>query len=326
MNYGFTYQQDSLRKLNPLKSLSESSEPEGLRIERTAPVQIEPMPARNPERENPVQEVVRATSAPSTNAQIKAWRWQHEKDLLIANSRYIEPRHDIILSQGIIVMDLRLPERTRNDVNYDWLTILLLVSLALFASVRNSWDKYLGNLFQSVFNYSTAYRMYQEKNTSVLQGAFQLDIFFYLVASVFLFQVMNYYRLEFQYDNFYMYLGSLGLVFAYFTIKKTIYRVFGTLIEKKGETGEFLFNADNFKRIAGLILFPTVAVIAFYPFSNIEIPMLAGSLIVFTLYFLLVLRGFMILLRKQFSIFYLFLYFCTLEILPLVLLYKILVV
>jgi hypothetical protein len=327
MEHSFTYQLDSLRQLNPL-NLAEPSEPGGLRIERTAPLPIEPLPARRKESETALQEIVQPRSSAQSGYYIREMWRQRENNLLIGNSRYIEPRHEILFTSSLSQnsLDLRLPERPRNEINYDWLTLLLLISLALFASVRNSWDKYLGNLFQSVFNYSTSYRMYQEKNSSVLQGAFQLDIFFYLVASVFAFQVMNFYRIESPYHNFLMYLASLGMVFGYFSLKKTIYQILGRMIEKNTETGEYLFNTDNFKRVAGLILFPMVAVIAFYPYGNLKVPVITGILIVFFLYFLLVLRGFIILLRKQFSIFYLFLYFCTLEILPLVLLYKILVV
>src|SRR5690606_8004196 len=103
------------------------------------------------------------------------------------------------------------------------------------------------------------------------------------------------------------------------------YRFTGFLFEARGEIREFLYNADNFKRVGGVILLPMVAVITFYPFHQDQIPVYAGVTVMSILYFLLVFRGFRILLTKQLSIFYLFLYFCTLEILPLVLLYKILV-
>ena len=159
-----------------------------------------------------------------------------------------------------------------------------------------------------------------------MQGAFLLDMLFYLIFAVFMFQVLQFFRVELPYQNFALYLFCLVLLVSFLFFKKSIYRIIGVLIEKKDETGEYLYNVDTYKRVAGLIIIPLVAVIAFYPYGHENIPVYVGISVVAIIYFLLILRGFKILLKKQFSIFYLFLYFCTLELLPLVLLYKILVV
>jgi hypothetical protein len=82
---------------------------------------------------------------------------------------------------------------------------------------------------------------------------------------------------------------------------------------------------DNVNRIAGLVLFPVVLLVAYYPGEDPAIPVVTGIIVAFILYFMLIYRGTIILLKKQLSIFYLFLYFCTLEFLPLVLIYKIVV-
>ena len=153
-----------------------------------------------------------------------------------------------------------------------------------------------------------------------------LDLLFYLIFSVFMFQIFQFFRIDLPYQDFSLYVLCLSLLIVFLMLKKIIYLIIGVLIRKKDETGEYLYNLDNYKRVAGLIFIPLVAVIAFYPYRQDDIPIFAGMLIVGIIYFLLILRGFKILLKKQFSIFYLFLYFCTLELLPLVLLYKILVV
>lgn len=253
---------------------------------------------------------------------------QQENKLLIGDSEYIEPRTEyrLIDSSANAHYGLHLPARELNHTNYDWLTVLLLIALVLFASLRTIWGKYIVSLFQSVINYPTSIRMFQEKNTSTLQGAFQLDVIFYLLFSAFIFQLFNFFSIQLPYGNLKLYLFSLGLISVYFLSKKLIYRFLGFLVEKPAETGEFLYNMDNFARVAGIVLLPVVTVIAFYPFSNLAVPVFSGVILVAAIYFLLIIRGFIILLKKQFSIFYLFLYFCTLEILPLVLLYKILVV
>src|SRR5690554_756393 len=253
--------------------------------------------------------------------------WRREQKLLVGNSRYIEPRTDMNLYTELVAHEsIHLPIRPRNAVGYDWITLILLLSLVLFASVRTTWGQYMNSLFHSIVNYATSIRMFQEKNNSLLQAAFLLDVLFYLIFSVFIFQIIDIFGIDVPYQHINLFLICMVVVLAFFVGKKVLYKFMGALIEKKGETLEFLFNADNHKRVAGLVLIPVVTAIAFYPFNNIHLPLVFGILIISIIYSLLILRGFEILIRKQFSIFYLFLYFCTLEFLPLVLLYKILVV
>jgi len=318
MNFDYTYQPDSLKELNPFNKLFTFPGTEGLNIERPVPVSLENRPVR--ERAT-ISENINPSSPLRKNIR------QGEQVLMVGGSQYIESRNEVDLV-ALVSMDqgIHLPQRPINTNSSDWLTLILLVALALFASVRTRWNKYMVNLFQSTLNYSTALRMFQEKNNSHFYGAFQLDVIFYVVISVFAFQVLSYFRIDLSYQNFFLFLFCLVFLIAFFLVKNAIYRFMGILIRKKSETGEYLFNANNFKRVAGLVLLPLVAVIAFFPYEKENIPVTSGMFIVLLLYSLLVFRGFMILLRKQFSIFYLFLYFCTLEFLPLVLLYKILVV
>jgi hypothetical protein len=328
MNYRYTYQQDTIRVKLPIEKIPGVPEGGQLNIERAAPLPLLPIPERKTEiiKADTLKPQIKATVP--TRAQLRNIWWQQENKLVIGDSRYIKPRTEfqLVSPSNNKTFGLQLPVHQLNQINYDWLTFLLLVALAIFASVRTTWNKYMLHLFQSVVNNATSVRLFQEKNTSDIQGAFLLDILFYLVISIFSFQLLNFFQVNLYFQNNRLFLLSAGLIIAYFLIKKLIYRFFGFLIEKTGETKEYLFNMNNFARVAGIMLFPVVTIIAFYPFSNIGLPVFFGIFLVGIIYFLLITRGFTILLNKQFSIFYLFLYFCTLEFLPLVLLYKILVV
>jgi hypothetical protein len=325
MKNHFSYRPDTIKDVQLLKILQGLPEPGELKIERTPLAPLIP-PAR--EVLSKKTDTIQKESVPPTREQLRYWWWQRENRLLVDSSRYMESYTDLQFSHfhGIERGEIRLPARQIHQAGNDWLTLIIMLVLILVVSVRTSWYKYLGRLFHSVINASTSNRLFQEKNSSVLFGALQLDILFYLVFSVFIFQLIHFFSLDFPYRNFILYAMSLLFVVSYYFLKKMLYKFAGLLIEKPGETEEFLFNMNNFNRITGLVLLPLITLIAFSPFRNIGWLVSAGIFLVVTLYFLLISRGFITLLKKQFSIFYLFLYFCTLEFLPLVLLYKILVV
>lgn len=253
---------------------------------------------------------------------------QHESKLLIADTYYISPKHEgsLISSVDIDTKESGLIYREKADTNNDWLTIVLFLELMLFAFVKSSFPKYIKTLMQSALNYYTAYKMFCEKNKSVFIVALLLEIFYYIIISVFIYQLLVYYRIEFRFDKFYLFLICLGILVAYYIAKILLYRFIGLLTEKQFEVDEYLFNMSNFNHIAGIFIFPVVAFIAFSPFENHVIAIFTGVLVVIIFYFLLIFRGIGILLRKHFSIFYLFLYLCALEFLPLFLLYKLVIV
>ena len=262
-----------------------------------------------------------------TFEQIRYWRWLREKKLLIDGSHYIQPKDKVKLVSSVKVESeiLGLPVHEKNSFNSDWVTILFVLALILFASVRGAYSKYIGSLFQSLISYSTSFRLFREKNYSISHAAFRLDLIFYFTFSLFLYQIVRVFQLELINGNLSIFAVSFGVVTGYFILKKMAYYFVGWVFESGLETSEFLFNMDNFNRTVGIMLFPIVVLINYYPYKNTVFVVVAGILVVGVFYAFLLQRGIFILLRKQFSIFYLFLYLCTLEFLPLFLIYHVVV-
>jgi len=125
--------------------------------------------------------------------------------------------------------------------------------------------------------------------------------------------------------SYYVYLACLGIVIGYFTAKRILYYIIGVLTESKHEVQEYLFSITVFNRVMGLFLLPISATIAFIPLSQVELLLFAGLGIIIIFYLMSLIRGAKIFLKKQFSISYLILYLCTLEFLPLLLIYNLLV-
>lgn len=266
-------------------------------------------------------------SVKPTYEQIRYRHWQREKKMLINDSRYIPSKSgdELVLFEEIEHSGIQLPIRGKHIFNNDWLTIILLAALLLIASVRFGYAKYIGSLFQSVVNYPTAIRMFGEKNNSILHGAFRLEVLYYIVFSIFIYQLLVFYSLKSANNDLVFYTKTFAIITTYFLLKKFVYKLLGTIFLVVSETTEFIFNLNNYNRVTGIILIPIVALIAFYPTGNPVFIILLGIFATGFFYIMLLKRGTSILMKKQFSIFYLFLYLCILEFLPLLLIYKVVV-
>lgn len=242
-----------------------------------------------------------------------------------SSSLYLPTQKEFHLIDSTVVTQLELPQRPNRSVSNDWLTIVIFLSLIILASIRYSYQTYLKHLLNSLFNYSTAARMFQEKNYPISHAAYRLDLIFYISLPLFLLQTISSQHIAGIQMNLAAYLKTLGIVFGFFTIKKMLYRFVGNIFETRPETEEYLFNLNNFNRITGLSLLPIVIISAYHPFGTLDFTSILGLSILLVMFLALGIRGVSILLRKQFSIFYLILYLCTLEFLPLLLIYKVVV-
>ncbi len=311
------YQQDTTGVKSLLKSVPQKN---SLNIERT-PVSVMDIPERP-------REVVEQP-APKTNSQqqVRNWRLQQENKLLVDSSKFIQTRSELQLNYSETVdSNIILPVREKQPIGTDWLTVLIFGAIVLFATIRYSYVKYIKHLFTSLVNYPTSVRLLQDSNYPASHAAYRLDIIFYITFSIFVYQVFNYFEWADANHRIVFFAYTAVGAIIYFHGKKLLFHITGSLFQTRSETTEFLFNVNNFNRSLGLTMLPLVALIAFSPSQNTVYLIITGIAIVIAFYLLLLQRGILILLRKQFSIFYLFLYLCTLEFLPLLLIYKVVVV
>jgi hypothetical protein len=211
--------------------------------------------------------------------------------------------------------------------NPDWLVGVLILSFILFASVRIIFNKYLSQLIQSTINYSTFIRLFRERYFNLLHASFRLDLIFSMILALFGYQFISAYKINFGISwSFNVYLVCLGVVTGYFFAKRFLFYLVGILTESKAEVKEYLFSISVFNRILGLFLLPVSATIAFIPISQVELLLFFGLGIIIIFYLLSLIRGAKIFLKKHFSISYLILYLCTLEFLPLLLIYNLLLI
>ena len=259
----------------------------------------------------------------STPEQIRLWRQREVNRMFHGGEKELVTQGDLsITHRSEMSASLVLPSRPYNRSGDDWFTILLFIAMALFVSVKYMFGPYTLNLFQSLFSYSTASRMYRERNVSLNQGEIRLEIFSYCIFGLFLYQLSSYFNLVLPLKGFLNFLITMSAVMAFLMVKKLLYLAVGFVVENSSETGEFLYNFNNHIRVMGILSLPVVAIIAWAPLTSPYPLFVIGLTIMSILYLILISRGARIFLKKQFSIFYLFLYLCTLEILPLLLMYK----
>lgn len=204
----------------------------------------------------------------------------------------------------------------------DWTFFLILIGWTFFASLRFGFSKYMVQVFQSVFNFSIASRLYREQGYNNNFGLFRLNVIFYLFLPFPIYLIAKDNGVSLMgFSGIELYLIVLVVVNAYFMVKILIYKILGSVFSQRETTGELVFNMMLYNNILGLILLPVSTIHSMVPafgaFSLFIVPVLIALF-----YLMSLIRSIYFAVRVGISIFYLILYLCTLEILPILLVVK----
>jgi len=235
----------------------------------------------------------------------------------------IEPIH----SKGVSYMteirnELVLPEKVNVRQTTDWEIGIFIVSLLLLVFVRLFHSSYLRLISEAAINLNAATRMFREKSLSRIQASMQMEVLFYIVFSLFIYQFLEVIHIHIHPIPIVEYLIICVGVIGFFLAKRALYILQGNICKSFTETKEYLFHMNIYNQILTVLLFPISIVISFSKLSDLYLPVFVGIFLICVSYLFVVMRGIKILMQKRFSIFYLILYLCTLEILPLLYVYK----
>jgi hypothetical protein len=242
---------------------------------------------------------------------------------------YITPppaQKDLIQSTSIFSRHQLQPvhsgEMPVNRQSTDWITALLLVCLFIFAWIQTYYSKRLSQVFRAVAQAHAVNQLEREGNLFSERITLGLAFIYYTVCSIFIYQVFSeFFTLPTGFTNLTFTLLIYGSLFTYQMIKSLIVYTMGIVFTNSESARSFQLNTLMFNHIIGTLLFP-FTIMAFYWESTLFLNI--GIIIISLLLLYRLFRGILIgLANKNYNLFYLFLYLCTLEILPLLLLYKV---
>ena len=204
-----------------------------------------------------------------------------------------------------------------------WYFLYLLVLLGLLAWVRIYYGNILTQTLQAAVNFKLATRMFLDN--SLLQK--QLDnilYLFYILSTAFLLLSVEE-RLGFKpygLEGGLLFAFNVGLLSGLFLARVILLNLTGFLFNRLRLFREYLYNTFIFNKIAGVLMTPVLILILYTREGIAEVSFWIAMAILLLIVLARIFRGLIYSLEKNVLIFYMFLYLCALEIVPLVLLYR----
>ena len=213
-----------------------------------------------------------------------------------------------------------------NHQSPDWIFPILLLVFAAFAWLRTFYNKYFVQIMSAFWNNNLTNQIVRDESILVQRASVVLNILFNLVAALFLYFVSIHYSWS---------LGGIGtginrylffalIVTAAYAVKFLILKICGSLFRINREMSTYLFSIFLINNVLCMLLIPLISFLAFGHFISASLIMTFSIALVAVAYIYRIIRGLVIgYTSTSFSPYYLFLYLCTLEFAPLLLLIKI---
>ena len=246
--------------------------------------------------------------------------------ILISNSNKLSvPYRDTTVKLNTTgVKSFDFPEKFYTRYPSDWMIIVFILSLVIFGWIYAFFRKHIFSIFNASYDEKISFKIKEEKHTITERILFLLNIIFVVNFSMLVYELM-------VFKGFYLFdqtgVALYGIIVAMLVIiylfKYLFYHFAGFVFNYLKEATLFLHNIFLFNKILGLILFPIVIIIPFTTDNFARYLLIIGCFIFVISFLFRLFRIFQLSIKINFSGFYLILYLCTLEILPLLLIGKI---
>lgn len=211
-----------------------------------------------------------------------------------------------------------------NQLHSDWFIAVLVFLLISTGLVRMNWYRYLRTVMLTIFYPSFTAKL-GNTNISNYIPSLILSSLFYVNISVFTFETLTIYERPF--------IGLEGVIiipvlilfyFLLFTGKVLAYRFVAFVFDTKRQVHQYLTASSAMSKAYGVLLLPIMILLPFVEPNFTDYLIKIGIGLFIALYMIQLSNGLRSNFSNLFSGYYIILYLCALEILPLAVLYKVL--
>lgn len=242
----------------------------------------------------------------------------------IKNERAIPIRQVELKTEKVIPINKLFNPSPRQTEIGGWQTVILIVTLILLGFAKAFSSGRFKQTLKAIVNYGVAQEITREEKVFFHSVNILLTIIHLFLISLFIYQVKDvvFYSKTGMYPIVY-YILIVGFILVMYLIKYIFSLVLFFIFEDVSISSEYIFNISLYNNLLGVLLIP---ILGLTYFSSLDFYFILYYLAIPTLlvtFFLRMVRLYSIGKIKGISFFYIFLYICTLEIIPLVVLFRV---
>ena len=252
-------------------------------------------------------------------------------ELIVSNSlRDTTLLKSTLFSESIFGNHLLIPQKMelkpKLNESQNWLFLILVFVLFLLGILRVFYQKKLALFINAFISRRFSNQIIREENALTQSTSVILSIVFFISISLFFYLTSKFFHQNTgSYSNIqYFFLILLGCIAFYFS-KFITNKLGGHVFKIHKETDEYIFNQFLVLQILGILLTMWCILLNYSTKISKEFIIYIGFATLLMGFVVRMIKGFGIANMNTYSPVYIFLYLCTLEILPLIIIVKLII-
>lgn len=202
------------------------------------------------------------------------------------------------------------------NLHPDWFSIMLILSLMMLAWTRIFFGRYFTQSLQALADFNLSTRLYRDKNVLLQRVSSFLLLNFVLTGALFIYKSLEYFEVNFFNPGLGTYLWIVVVLTIILLFRSFIVRALYFLFTGNNVLLEYHYQVMNFFKSAGIVLIPFVIGISYIKGGTWTWLLWTGFISLMLLYLFRLFKGQRIVKRGEVPAFYLILYLCALEVMP----------
>jgi MFS family permease len=208
----------------------------------------------------------------------------------------------------------------------DWLFYYILGVLLLFGVLRLSYARYFKDLFRFFFRTSLRVNQIREQLAQSGLQSLLFNVFFAIAFGIYLFLLLRHYQKPVSINEWLMPLAGTAVILLLYLCKYLFLQISGWLFSMQTATETYTFIIFLINKVAGVVILPFIILIAFAAPSVAEVAVSLSLVLVAGLFLYRFLRSYQpVYTEIKLERLHFFIFFLAAEIVPLLLIYKVLV-
>lgn len=209
--------------------------------------------------------------------------------------------------------------------NHDWIFIFGIMLLIFLTFIKVHFPQVIKKQIASVINFKFAIQLVNDKS-SIIQKSFCFLLVLYVLSLTLFLTASIYYFYPESIHNPYLFIIVLSFVLIFYILKILLYLFIAYLTDNMVQTKLILLHHSVYYRNFALFLTPLSIAIFFIHMRIFTIFFALMALLFVFFSAMRIYRAIILSLQMKFSYLFIFLYLCTIEIIPLLYSYKMLLI
>lgn len=198
--------------------------------------------------------------------------------------------------------------------------------LLFFALLKNAFSRYLDDLFRVFFRTTLKLRQTRDQLTNAPLPSLLYNILYTLSAALFITLMLRHFKLGNQYEFWLLFLYCIAGLLIIYAVKFILLKLFGWMLRASEATDTYIFIVFTTNKVIGILLLPFIIGLAFMSGDTYQaVFFLSICLLVLVFVYRFYLSYVSVQKQIKINLFHFVLYLLAFEIVPLLLINKLLV-